>query len=142
MQPSGTGTRAVLSTRIGEHLDEVERRAERLKRINWRVTGVNLILSTAATLLAGLTAATGPLMGEGPPAWRWTCGIVAVATAGAALATGVQQRFKVPESLGRALACAARLRSLDLALDLSSLTPEEVGREYEQLLSTYPEELT
>ena len=94
-----------------------------------------------ATLLAGLTAATGPLMGEGPPAWRWTCAIVAVVTAGAALTTGVLQRYKVPEALARALACAARLRSLDLALQLARLEPDEVGQAYEQLLATYPEEL-
>lgn len=142
MQPMATGPLAVLSARIGEHLDEVERRAGRLKRANVRITGLNLLFSSLATLLAGVTAATGPLMGQGPPAWRWTCAIVAAATAGAALTTGVQQRFKIPEALGRALACAARLRSLDLALQLSSLTPKEVGQQYDQLLATYPEELT
>ena len=141
MQPASTDVRAVLTTRIGDHLQRVERRAGRLRRINFQVTGLNLLLSSVATLLAGLTAAAGPLVGEGPPAWRWTCGIIAVVTAGAALTTGILQRYKVPEALARTLACAARLRSLDLALQLARLGPDEVGQEYEQLLATYPEEL-
>lgn len=141
MQTTTTEARAVLATRIAEHLQRLDRRVGKLRRINFRVTGLNLLFTSVATLLAGMTAATGPLVGAGPPAWRWTCGIIAVTTAGAAFTTGVQQKFKVPEALARALACAARLRSLDLALQLSRLPPEEVGQEYEQLLASYPEEL-
>jgi len=141
MQPTATDPRSILAARITEHREKVERRAAQLKRVNIRVIALNLLFSSLATLLAGLTAATGPLIGEGSAAWRWTCGIVAVATAGTALTTGIQQRFKVPEAMARALTCVARLRSLELALQLSTLTPEEVGQQYEQLLASYPEEL-
>lgn len=141
MQTTVGDPRAVLAGRIQEHLRRVERRAARLKRLNVQVIGLNLLFSSVATLLAGVTAAGGPLIGEGGPAWRWTCGIIAVVTAGAAFTTGLQQRFKVPEALARAFACAARLRSLELALQLSRLGPEEIGNEYDQLLTAYPEEL-
>ena len=142
MQSTASDPRSVLATRITAHLNHVENRARRLKRINLRVTGLNLLFSGLATLLAGLTAATGPLLGSGTVGWRWTCAIVAVTTAGTALTTGVLQRFKVPEALARALTCAARLRSLELALQLSTVSPTEIGQQYEQLLASYPEDLT
>ena len=41
----------------------------------------------------------------------------------------------------RSLTCAGKLRSLELALQLARVAPEEVGQEYEQLITTYPEEL-
>jgi len=141
MQPAADDTRMLLIDRIQEHLQRVERRVGRLRRVNVRVITLSLVLSTVATLLAGLAAAGGPLTGEGTSAWRWTCGLIAVVTAGAALATGVHQRFQIPENLARALACAGRLRSLDLALRLARLPPEEVGHEYAELIATYPEEL-
>jgi hypothetical protein len=141
MHTSAADVRTVLAGRIQQHLLRVERKVGRLRRLNVQVVGVSLVCTTIATLLAGLTAAVGPLLGEGAPAWRWTCGIVAVVTAGAALATGLQQRFKVPEQLARSLTCAGKLHSLELALQLSRRPPEEVGQEYEQLITTYPEEL-
>lgn len=141
MHTSAADVRTVLATRIQEHMRRVERRVVRLRRHNVQVITVNLLCSTIATLLAGLTAASGPLIGEGAPAWRWTCGVIAVVTAGAAVATGLQQRFKVPEQLARSLTCAGKLRSLELALQLARLAPEEVGQEYEQLITTYPGEL-
>lgn len=142
MQPATEDVRTFLATRIQEHLRQVEGKAARLRRVNLRAQTVNLALTTLATLLAGLTAAGGPLVGEGPPAWRWSCGAIAVATAAAGLVAGLHQRLEVPERLARVLSCAGRLRSLGLALQLARLSPAEVGHEYEQLVASYPEELT
>jgi hypothetical protein len=141
MQPTVEDAASLIVTRITENLRQVEMRVARLRRTNVRITGLSLLFSTAATLLAGLTAAAGPLAGEGPPAWRMTCGIIAVVTAATALVTGVQQRFQIPEQLARALAVAGRLRGLELSLRLSRVGPEQAGHEYEQLIATYPEEL-
>lgn len=141
MQTSAADPRSLLVTRIQEQLQRLERRVMRLRRMNVRVVTLSLVLSTIATALAGLTAATGPLVGAGPTAWRWTCGLVAVVTAAAALTTGIQQRFKVPEQLARSLTCVGKLRSLELALQLSRGTPDDVAQEYEALLASYPEEL-
>jgi hypothetical protein len=141
MQSTIEDARSLIVTRIAENLGRVETRVAQLRRTNVRITGLSLVFSTAATLLAGLTAAMGPLAGEGPPAWRWTCGIIAVVTAAAAFITGFQQRFQIPEQLARALACAGRLRGLELSLRLARVGPEQAGHEYEQLIATYPEEL-
>jgi hypothetical protein len=141
MQPA-TDVRSFLATRIQENLRRVDGTATRLRRVNVRVQSANLVLTTLATLLAGLTAAGGPLIGEGPPAWRWTCGAIAVITAAAGLTAGFHQRFQLPDKLARALSCAGRLRSLELGLQLSRLTPEEATHEYEQLIASYPEDMS
>jgi hypothetical protein len=142
MQPTTEHARERLGARVREHLQRVERRVARLRRLNVQTLALSLVFSTIATLLAGLTAASGPLVGEGPPAWRWSCALIALVTAAATFTTGIQQRFKVPEQLARALACAGQLRSLDLGLELARLAPDAAGAEYEQLLVSYPEELT
>lgn len=141
MQTAVDDARALLEHRIEEHLSRVEWRASRLRRTNFRVLTLGLVFSTLATLLAGLTAATGPLVGQGPPAWRWTCGLIAVVTAAAAFMTGIQQRFQVSDRLARSLACAGRLRSLEIALRLSRRGVDEVGQDYAELVATYAEEL-
>jgi hypothetical protein len=141
MQPIAEDARMHLVSRIEENLQRVERRVVRLRRTNVQFIGLSLVFSTVATLLAGLTAAAGPLLGEGTPAWRWTCGLIAIVTAAAAFTTGFHQRFQIPEHLARALSCAGRLRRLDLAIRLSRLGLDEVGNEYEELIATYPEEL-
>jgi hypothetical protein len=141
MQPTMEEVRSLIVMRITENLGRVEGRVADLRRTNVRITGLSLVLSTVATLLAGLTAAAGPLAGEGPPAWRVTCGIIAVVTAAAAFTTGAQQRFQIPEQLARALACVGRLRGLELSLRLGRVDTEQAGHEYEQLIATYPEEL-
>src|SRR5690606_36159702 len=108
MQTSAADPKSVLVTRIQEQPQRLGRRRARLRSLNTRVVTLNLVLSAIATALAGVTAVTGPLVGEGPPAWRWTCGLVAVVTAAAALTTGIQQRFHVPERLARTLACVGK----------------------------------
>ena len=141
MHPA-SDVRSYLATRIQDNLRRVEVRAARLRRVNVRVQSANLILTTLATLLAGLTAAAGPLVGEGPPAWRWTCGAIAVVTAAAGLTAGFHQRFQLPDQLARVLSCAGRLRSLELGLQLARLSPQEASHEYEQLIASYPEDLS
>jgi hypothetical protein len=141
MQPATEEIRSFLQDRIRENLQRVERKTSRLRRVNVQVQSVTLVLSTLATLLAGLTAANGPLVGEGPPAWRWTCGAIAVITAAGGLVAGFHQRFQLPEKLANTISCAGRLRSLDLGLRLARLSPAEASHEYEQLIASYPEDL-
>ncbi|MQA92409.1 MAG: hypothetical protein GEU90_19650 [Gemmatimonas sp.] len=141
MQPATEDIRSFLETRIHDNLQKIDRKADRLKRVNVQMQSGNLVLTTVATLLAGLTAATGPMVGEGTPAWRWTCGAIAVITAAAGLFAGFHQRFRLPEKLANTLSCAGRLRSLELGLRLTRLSPQEASHEYEQLIATYPEDI-
>jgi hypothetical protein len=133
------GSGSYLSERIREDLLRAERIAARLRRLDTRLV-VGILFTTAfATLVAGFAAAAGPPLGEGAPAWRLTCGFIAVLTALSGLLTGAHQRFQVAERRARALACSARLRALELAVGLSRRDVAEVAREYEEVVGQYPE---
>ena len=130
--------RTVLIERIRTDLQRVEGRAERLHRTNVRLIVASLIASGLATLLAGLTAATGPVLGgAGVSGWRWTCGIVAVVSGLAGLLTLVHQRLQVAENLAQSRACEGRLKALELALTVKGRDALDVARDYEEVLAAH-----
>jgi hypothetical protein len=139
MHTTASDGRSFLLQRIEQNLRAVEAVAYRLRRTSVRLVAASLGATGAATLAAGMTAATGPLAGEGPPAWRWTCGLIAVATAASGVLTGLQQHLRFPERSAQAQACAGRLRALHVAVGLSRRAPDEVAREDEEILTQYPE---
>lgn len=125
--------------RIRDGLARAEERASSLRRTNNRLIWLTLITSAVATGLAGITAAAGPLAGEGPPAWRVTCGAIAVLTAVSGLLSGTHQRMNVSDRLARAISCAGRLRSLEIALTVSGRDVLDVARDYEEVVAGYQE---
>lgn len=138
MHTTADDGQALLLDRIRTDLRRIETRSRELDRLDFQLMAASLAATTLATLLAGLTAALGPLAGEGPPAWRWTCGAIAVITALSGAATGAHQRFRVPERRADALACAGRLRGLEVALGIARRDPVEAAREYQEILAQYP----
>ena len=131
--------RIALLSRIKESLVKVESNAARIKRSNTRLLYSSLVASAIATALAGLTAAIGPLAGQGASAWKITCGAVAVLTGFSGLFTGIHQKFSISEKLARAMTCAGRLRALEIALSITLRDPIEVAKEYEELSANYQE---
>lgn len=131
--------RVAMLRRIRDGLQKAEARTDRLRRTNTRLVYLSLSSSTLATALAGVTAAAGPIAGEGPPAWRVTCAAVAVLTALSGLLSGVHQRLNISEQLAKAIACAGRLRGLELALTVTGRNVVEVARDYEDVVAGYPE---
>ncbi len=131
--------RQAVQQKIKESLQKVNMHVMKLRSANFRLITISLIASALATLLAGLTAALGPLAGQGPPAWKITCGAVAGFTALAGLMTGLHQKFSISERLAKSFSCAGRLNSLDLALSVSKKDPGAVAKEYEELISNYPD---
>ncbi len=137
-----TGTddpRAAMLTRVRSSLSRAETRARRLRSQNARLIYSSLIASAVATVLAGLTAALGPLAGTGPRAWSVTCGVIAVFTAMAGVLSGIHQKLSVPEQLANAVTCAGRLRALEVALTVTMRDPTEVAREYEEVTARHPD---
>lgn len=132
-------SKAAMLERLQTSLRAAEGHAERLKRTNTRLIWLSLTGSSLATLLAGITAAAGPLAGEGVPAWRLTCGAIAVLTALSGLLSGFHQRLNISERLGKALACAGRLRGLELALAVTGRDVREVAGDYEDVVAGYQE---
>src|SRR5690554_5788361 len=88
-----------LLQRVQESRSRAVRQVRRLRRqSNW-LTYSSVICSSLATLLAGWAAAFGPAIGEGTPAWRLTCGVVALFTATATGVGGIQQGTQVADRL-------------------------------------------
>ncbi|HEX6070962.1 MAG TPA: hypothetical protein VFZ18_14100 [Longimicrobiaceae bacterium] len=139
MHTTASDGQRFLLQRIEQHLRSAEAAYQRLRRANLSLLTASLAATGLATVVAGLTAATGPLAGQGPPAWRWTCGAIAVVTALSGVFTGLLQHLRLPERSAQALSCAARLRALHVALGLSRRDADEVAREYEEVVAQFPE---
>jgi hypothetical protein len=127
-----------LLERLQAEIARADRAILRLAKLHrWFVVG-GLSLTGLATAVAGFASAAGPPVGEGPPAWRITCGAVAFCTALAGVFTGLNERFDYGGRLASARTCATRLRALELSLSIRARDEEDVARQYEEILSQHP----
>ncbi|MEO8664596.1 MAG: hypothetical protein ABI462_03790 [Ignavibacteria bacterium] len=127
---------------IQESLSRAQLNLKNLRKTNSRFIYISLIASVLATLLAGLTAFTGPIAGQGAPAWKWTCGIVAIFTATATVFTGLQKQFTVSERLAKATECVGKLKSVLIGMENAeenSADKKEFVNEYKKIAETYSE---
>lgn len=122
-------------------LKKAESQVSALRKKNSRFIYISLIASVLATLLAGSTAFVGPLAGQGPSAWKWTCGIVAVFTATATVFTGLHKQLTISERLAKATECVGKLKSINFTLSASNSDSdnEEIIKGYKKVLEEYSE---
>ena len=123
-----------MTNEIRESLLKSEKNYIKLRKTNSRYIMISLIASVLATLLAGLTAFTGPVAGEGAVAWKWTCGIVAVFT-------GMHKQLSVSDHLTKSLECAGKLKSLSFTIQQEGYNKDEAVKEYRRILELYSEYL-
>ncbi len=130
-----------MNDEIRKSLARAESLVAKLRRTNSRYIVISLAASVLATLLAGTTAFTGPVAGQGPTAWKWTCAIVAVFTATATIFTGLQKQLMITEKLSKATECVGKLRSIDFTLSNSEKEEErkDAVSEYKKVLEVYSE---
>ncbi len=130
-----------MNDEIRKSLARAESLVSKLRKSNSRYIVISLAASVLATLLAGTTAFTGPVAGQGPPAWKWTCGIVAVFTATATIFTGLQKQLLITEKLSKATECVGKLRSIDFTLNNSEKDEDrkDALSEYKKVLEVYSE---
>lgn len=126
---------------IRDTLQRAEESVRKLRRTNTKYIYISLVSSVLATLIAGLTAFNGPLAGQGPGAWKWTCGLVAVCTATATVFTGLQKQFTVAERLAKANECVGKLKSLIISTELPGSDQTQVLGEYKKIVELYSEYL-
>jgi hypothetical protein len=129
--------RSALLERIREGIRRSERESSALKKKNSRYITVGIAASALSTVIAGATAALGPLIGQGPPAWKFTCGAVAVCTGIATVFTGLQKQLSLAERLAKATSSSGKLRSLEFALTISNRETTDIAREYETIIASY-----
>jgi hypothetical protein len=129
----------ILTQHVRNSLAKAEADVNGLSRRNTRMIITGLSSSAAATLVAGVTAASGPVVGTGIPGWRLACSVAAILAFIATVATGVQQQLKYEERLVNGNQCVGRLRALDVALTTGSRSLDDIGSEYEDIARSYPE---
>jgi hypothetical protein len=129
----------VISERILNGLNHLETRMQQLQRANTGLLASGIVSSAASTLVTGVTAANGPVLGSGTPGWRLACIIAAVFSFGATIAVGLNQRLKIGEKLAEGRQCTGHLRALEVAMVTGSRPRDEIVKEYEELVRTYPD---
>jgi len=131
-----------MNNEILESLTKAQTHVLNLRKTNSRFIYISLIASVLATLIAGLTAFSGPIVGQGPPAWKWTCGIVAVFTATATVFTGLHKQLTISERLAKATECVGKLKSIKISIensDLKDSDKSEIIKEYKKVVEVYSE---
>lgn len=131
--------REVLTKSVKASLRKAEERTAGLHKANTRLLVVGIVSSAASTLVAGFTAAQGPVIGEGPEGWRMACIVAAVFGFVATVCTGLVQQLKIGDRLSQGNQCLGKLRSLDLAITTGSQSWEEIVEEYQEIVRAYPE---
>ena len=125
--------------RVRESLQNAEKYAARYRTTNTRLIVLATILSAAATVITGATAANGPLLLEGIPGWRLACTAGAILGFITTVSVGISQQLNLSDKALNGNQCASRLRFLDLALDTRARDWEDLVKEYEDIIRAYPE---
>ena len=125
----------IIARRIRESLKATERHSARFGKINFGLYASGIISGAAATLVAGMAALSGPVVGQGTTGWQITCLIAAVFGFIATLSTG----FSGPaiERNTQSKLCYGRLKSLDVSVATGSRTWDEITQEYEDITREY-----
>ncbi len=128
-----------LAERVRASLRKTEERTAGLQKANTRLLVSGMVSSAGSTLIAGITAAQGPIIGEGAEGWRVACIIAAVFGFVSTVCTGLVQQLKIGDRLSKGNQCLGKLRSLDLAITTGSQSWEEIIQEYQEIARAYPE---
>ena len=108
------------------------------KNNTWMVV-TTIVSSAGATMVAGITAAAGPLAGGGIEGWRAACIIAAVFGLVSTVSTGLSQQLKISDRLLEGRQGLSKLRQLDVAITTGRIGVEEVAKEYEGIAQAYPD---
>ena len=98
-----------------------------------------MISSTAATLVAGVTAAAGPMAGTGTDGWRMACIIAAVFGFISTVSTGLSEQLKISDRISEGSQGIGKLKYLDILITTGNKSWEEITDEYEEIAKAYPE---
>jgi hypothetical protein len=139
MSKEFTQNRDAIIRRVKESLRKAEGIASTLRKTNTRLLVASISSSAISTLVAGITAAQGPVIGVGIDGWRVTCIIAAVFAFVSTVSTGLSQQLRISDRLSGGNQCVGRLRSLEVTIATGSHSWEEIVSEYEGIVRTYPE---
>jgi hypothetical protein len=130
-----------LKNDIHASLTNAERNAIRIRKMSTWLLIISILTSAATTLVSAVTAARGPIIGEGPSGWKISCVIAATFGFATTVCVGANQGFRFSDRGSRANECAGKLKSLDISIKTGNKNWEMITREYEDIVSKYPEEV-
>jgi hypothetical protein len=124
---------------VKESLRIAQEQTARLRNTSTRLVVASIVSSAITTLVAGGTAVSGPVVGEGDAGWRLACILAAIFAFTSTICTGLTQQLKISERLSQGIACVGRLKSLDVAIATNIYDWQEITKEYTEIAKTYPE---
>jgi hypothetical protein len=130
--------RETFAQRVRGSLNKAEEYVSRLEKVNTRILVLGVTSSSAAALVTGVTAASGPIVGEGIPGWRLACIVGAVLAFVSSVFVGLNQQLRIGDRLSEGHQCSGRLRFLDLAIETGSRDWDDITKEYEAIVTAYP----
>ncbi len=135
---------AALTQSVKASLASVKEKVTQIRRTDTQLFVANVISPAAATLIAALAATIGgnkmfsqaaAKMEDG--GWILACGLVAVFGFIATVSGVFKKQFD--DRLTLANQCAGRLLALDLGITSGNISPEEVAKEYGEVLKAFPD---
>jgi hypothetical protein len=139
MDKQASVDRDALAQLIKDTLSKAERHSSTLRKTNIRLMIVSTTSSALTTLVAGGTAALGPLIGQGIPGWRLACSVAALLAFVTTLTTSLNQQLKLSDKVSQGDQCVRRLRLLHMSLATGASNWEEITKEYDDITRTFPE---
>ena len=130
--------REVLVSKVKESLRKTATVTSELRRADRRLVVASISSSAACTLVAGVTAAQGPVVMTGIPGWRLACIVSAGLAFVATVSSGIGQQMRISDRLAIVNQCAGRLRSLDVVASMGSRDWREVTDEYAEIAKAFP----
>ena len=139
MSTESTQNRDALAQRVKSGIKKADQIVSGQKKVHTGLLVSGLTSSAAATLIAGITAAQGPIVGSGTEGWRLACIVAAVFGFTSTVSSGLTQQLKVTDRLTEGKQCASKLKRLDVGITTGNKSWEEITREYEEIVNNYPE---
>lgn len=108
-----------------------------LRKRNTRLLITGMICSAGTTLVAGGTAATGPVVGSGDAGWRIACIVAAILAFISTVSTAITTQLKFDERLTKGNQCVGQLEALNVSILTGTENWKEAAKEYREIVKAY-----
>lgn len=141
MDNQPTVDRGALSQMIKDNLSRAEQHSSTLRKTNMQLMIAGTTSSALTTLVAGGTAALGPVIGQGIPGWRLACIVAALLAFVSTLVTSLNQQLKLNDKISQGDQCVRRLRMLHMSLATGASNWAEITKEFDDITKSFPEHI-
>lgn len=137
MRAESSVNQNALISDIHESFKNVEAKASRLRSFNTSLLITSIVTAAATTLVTAVTAASGPIIGQGVGGWKISCIIAAVLGFVTTVSVGTNQALGFTQRLSRINECAGRLKYLDVSIKTGRAGMEDIAKEYSEIVRDF-----